>query len=61
MIKTPKNCTIQCGCGVMGGWDSCCVAGWLLPFVFSLAIPIGVARVAGGSGCFVCTWKSHAH
>ena len=36
----------------MGGWDSCCVAGWLLPFVFSLPIPIGVGRVAGGSGCF---------
>ena len=37
------------------------MAGWLLPFVFLLAIPIGVARVAGGSGCFVCTWGSHAH
>ena len=32
----------------MGGRDSCCVAGWLLPFVFSLAIPIGVARVWQG-------------
>ena len=29
--------------------------------VFLLAILIGVVRVAGGSGCFVCTWGSHAH
>ena len=32
------------------------MAGWLLPFVFSLAIPVGVAWVAKGSGCFVCEW-----
>ena len=32
------------------------MAGWLLPFVSLLAILIGVARVARGSGCFVCTW-----
>ena len=31
----------------MGGWDSCCVVGWLLAFVFSLAIPVEVAQVAG--------------
>ena len=39
-------------------------AVWLdgyCPLFFSLAIPIGVALVAGGSGCFVCTWGSHAH
>ena len=57
----PKKIIIQCGCGVIGGWDSCYVAGWLLHFVFSLAIPIGVARVARGSSCFVYTWGSHAH
>ena len=38
----------------MGGWNSCYVAGWLLPFAFSFAIPVGVVRVAGGGGCFVC-------
>ena len=43
MIKTPNIFIIKCGCGEVGGWDSCCVAGWVLPFVFLLAIPIGVA------------------
>ena len=33
--------------GIPAVWlDSCC------PLFFSLAIPIGVAQVAGGSGCF---------
>ena len=30
-------------------------------FVFSLAIRIGVARVAGDRGCFLCIWGSRAH
>ena len=35
--------------------DGCCL------LFFSLAIPIGVARVAEGSSWFVCKWGSHAH
>ena len=29
-----KILILGCGCDVMGGWNSCCVAGWLLPFGF---------------------------
>ena len=41
----------------MGGWDSCCVAGWLLPFVFSFAIPVGVARVVGVVAALLAHWS----
>ena len=41
----------------MDGLDSCFVVGWLLPIVFSFAIPVGVAHVAEGGGCFACAWE----
>ena len=45
------------------GWMGFLLCGRMVAALrfFSLAIPIVVAWVAGGSGCFVCTWGSHAH
>ena len=36
------------------GWMGFLLCGWmaLLPFASLCAIPLGVARVAGGGGCF---------